>query len=169
MERLSLASLILIKLGGSVITDKKRPATPRTEIIEHLAREVHDALNASSDLNLVLGHGSGSFGHVVSARYHVHEGLRPGQDWRGYAETGAAAARLNRIVTDSFLQVGVPVVSIQPSASARCQEGKLVAMETLPIRECLRHSLVPLVYGDVGFDQVRGSGVVLSGPRTQAG
>jgi isopentenyl phosphate kinase len=160
MERSSLASLILCKLGGSVITDKQKPATPREEIIEQLAQEVRGALRVRPDLGLVLGHGSGSFGHVVSARYLVHKGLQEGQDWRGYAETGAAAARLNRIVADTFLRVGVPVVSIQPSASACCQEGKLVAMETRPIRECLRHGLIPLVYGDVGFDQFLGCTIV---------
>jgi isopentenyl phosphate kinase len=75
-------------------------------------------------------------------------------------ETGAVAAQLNRIVTDAFVQVGVPVISVSPSASARCRGGELVSMETYPIAEALRHQLVPLVHGDVAFDQIQGCTIV---------
>ena len=54
------------------------------------------------------------------------------QDWRGYAETSAAAQRLNRLVTDALLSEGVRVVSLQPSASARCHDGELVEMAIDP-------------------------------------
>ena len=80
--------------------------------------------------------------------------------WWGYAETGAIAAQLNRIVTDTFIRVGVPVVSIQPSASARCRGGELVAMEDYAICETLRHRLVPLIHGDVAFDETQGCTII---------
>lgn len=155
-----LATLIFVKLGGSIITDKLQPSTARPEVIRRLAQEVQEVRLACPELRLVLGHGSGSFGHVVGSRYHVHKGIAGNGDWWGYAETGAAAARLNRIVADLFLEAGVPIISVQPSASARCQAGKLVAMETYVITQALGHGLVPLVYGDVALDEQQGCAIV---------
>lgn len=152
-----LVELVFVKLGGSLITDKTAESRARPRVIRRLAREVRQALDAHPHLRLLLGHGSGSFGHVVAQRYHVQGGCT---DWRGYAETSAAAARLNRIVTDTFLDEGVPVVSIQPSASARCRAGELVAMASAPAEEALRHGLVPLVYGDVALDECWGSTII---------
>jgi isopentenyl phosphate kinase len=111
-------------------------------------------------LRIVLGHGSGSFGHTVGQKYRIKEGLASGQSWVGFAETGAAAARLNRIVTDALLKTGVPVVSVQPSASARCSRGKLAQFDVYPIHQALRYGLVPLVYGDVAFDDEQGCTIV---------
>jgi isopentenyl phosphate kinase len=150
--------LVFLKLGGSLITDKSREATAREEVIRRAAREIKGALEAKPDLRLLVGHGSGSFGHFVARRHGLLEGGPP--NWRGYAETGAAAARLNRLLTDIFLAEGVPVVSIQPSASAHCRDGELISMETKPIELMLRHGLVPLVYGDVALDEVRGCTII---------
>jgi isopentenyl phosphate kinase len=155
-----LTALILIKLGGSIITDKRQAATPRPEMIKGLAREIRAAEHRCRGLRIVLGHGSGSFGHVVGEKHRLRQGIAQDEDWLGYAETGAAAARLNRIVTDLFLQVGVKVASVQPSASARCVGGRLRYMETWPLREALRHGLMPLVYGDVAFDEEQGCTIV---------
>jgi len=155
-----LAELVFLKLGGSLITDKNREATAREEVIRRVAREVRQALDARPDLRLVLGHGSGSFGHFVGRRYGTRQGIRDETSWRGYAETGAAAARLNRLVTDAFLAAGVPVLSVQPSASARCRDGELLSMEVRPINVALAHGLVPLVYGDVALDEVRGCTII---------
>lgn len=152
-----MTELVFVKLGGSLITDKSAAATARPEVIQRLAQEIRHALDARPDLRLVLGHGSGSFGHVVAQRYQVQSGCT---DWRGYAETAAVAARLNRIVTDALLAAGVPVVSLQPSASARAREGKLTVLAVHPVQELLRRGLVPLVYGDVALDDLWGSTII---------
>ena len=155
-----IKELVFLKLGGSLITDKSREATAREDVIQRAAREVRRALEARPGLRLLLGHGSGSFGHFVARRYGTREGASDERGWRGYAETAAAAARLNRLVTDIFLAEGVPVVSIQPSASALCRAGELVRMEERPIEEALAHGLVPLVYGDVALDEEWGCTIV---------
>jgi isopentenyl phosphate kinase len=152
--------LVLLKLGGSLITDKRSPQTARDESLLRIAREVKAALSEVPELKLVLGHGSGSFGHPTASRYGVHKGLAGSEDWSGYAHTAVVAGRLNHLVTDAFLAQEVPVVPLQPSASARCWDGRLVHLDVAPIEECLRRSLVPVVYGDVSFDTVRGSAIV---------
>ncbi len=151
---------VFVKLGGSLITDKTREATPRLDVIRRLAREVRAALDAAPRLRVVLGHGSGSFGHFAARRYGVHTGLAGQDDWRGLAETSAAAARLNRLVVDACLEAGVPAISFQPSASARKRAGAVVEMATGPIEAALAHDLVPLVYGDVAFDDGQGTAII---------
>ena len=151
---------VFIKLGGSLITDKTRPETPRPGVISRLAAEVRQALDARPDAPLLLGHGSGSFGHWLGSRYGTRDGVRGREAWVGYAQVAATAARLNRIVTDAFLDAGVPVLAVQPSASARCRDGVLVNLDTGPIRRALDERLVPLVWGDVALDEVRGGTII---------
>jgi isopentenyl phosphate kinase len=153
-------ALTFLKLGGSLITDKTREATARPDHLQRLAGEVRAALEARPDISLVLGHGSGSFGHFPGQRYGTRGGVHSSQEWVGFAQVSAAAARLNRLVTDAFLKAGVPVLSLQPSASARCEDGQLKTLESAPIQTALAHNLVPLLYGDVALDSVRGGTIV---------
>ncbi len=151
---------VFVKLGGSLITDKARPWTAREDVINRLAQELAEARRERPTLRLLLGHGSGSFGHVVGKRYGIRDGVRGAEGWRGFAETAAAAARLNRIVTDALLAAGIPVWSLQPSATALCRDGRLVSLGWEEIERALSVELVPLIYGDVALDEVRGGTIV---------
>ncbi len=151
---------VYVKLGGSLITDKTRPMTARPHVLHRLAGEIWAALADRPQIKLLLGHGSGSFGHVVGQKYNVRAGVKDARGWEGYARTAAAAARLNRIVTDIFLEEQVMVVSLPPSASAWCYDGALVHLETRPVRRLLEVGVVPLVFGDVALDAVRGGTIV---------
>ena len=51
--------LTFLKLGGSLITDKTHPRTPRPESLARLASEIAAALGEDPALALILGHGSG--------------------------------------------------------------------------------------------------------------
>lgn len=155
-----MSERVFLKLGGSLITDKTREQTPRPQVIRRLAREIRRALDERPGLQLLIGHGSGSYGHFAGRRYRTREGIVSDESWRGYAETGAVAARLNRLVTDALLEAGVPALSVQPSASALCRDGQLVRLEAHPLATALENALSPLVYGDVALDEVRGCTIV---------
>jgi isopentenyl phosphate kinase len=155
-----MKQLVFLKLGGSVITDKSKAETARHAVIARLAGEVATALARRPELQLVLGHGSGSFGHVVAGRYGTRRGVRTDAEWLGFAEVAAVAARLNQVVTDAFLAAGVPVWSLQPSASARCRAGQLVSLDLGPVEQALSQGLVPLLYGDVALDELQGGTII---------
>jgi isopentenyl phosphate kinase len=152
--------LVFVKLGGSVITDKARVETPRQDVIDRLAAEIAAAGAACPNLQLVVGHGSGSFGHVAARRCGTHQGVYDAAGWHGFAQVAAAAARLNRLVWDALLAAGVPAWSLQPSASARCRHGELEWLDATPLQEALGHGLVPLVYGDVALDEAQGATII---------
>ncbi len=153
--------LAFLKLGGSLITDKREAETPRLAVIDRLAQEIAAAQQADPALRLVIGHGSGSFGHVYGRKYGTRDGVRDAAGWYGYAATGDAAARLNRLVTAALLRAGIAAWSIQPGAQVRCENGRIVQGPETTVELALARGLTPVVYGDVALDAVRG-GVIVS-------
>ncbi|MBP8000402.1 MAG: isopentenyl phosphate kinase family protein [Chloroflexi bacterium] len=152
--------LRFLKLGGSLLTDKTGVEQTRPQVIGRIAQEIAQARQQQPDLALLLGHGSGSFGHVAAAKYGTRQGVYTTEQWFGFAEVSAAAARLNKIITDALVLAGVPAISFQPSASALCANGLLESLAIKSILRALRNGLVPLVYGDVAFDLVRGGTII---------
>ncbi len=149
--------LTLVKLGGSLITDKTQPFTPRPAVLARLAAEIYEARDAASPL--VIGHGSGSFGHVAAARYRTQEGLMGPESVRGWAEVHDAAARLNRLVVGALLAAGVPAVSVPPSAGCVTVDRRIIRWELAPLRCLLAAGLVPVPYGDVVPDGAQGCAI----------
>jgi isopentenyl phosphate kinase len=154
------SSITFVKLGGSAITDKTGQEAPDLPTIRRLAAEIRAALAQRPDLQLVIGHGSGSFGHTYARRYGIHLGIAPDGDWMGFALTSAAALRLNRIVVDELLAAGVPALALQPSTTLRSERGALAAWQTATLAAALDHHLVPVVHGDVAFDTIQGSAII---------
>jgi isopentenyl phosphate kinase len=152
--------LAFVKLGGSAITDKTGQEAPDLDAIRRLATELRSARAAAPELRIILGHGSGSFGHTYAARYGVHRGIAPGGDWMGFALTAAAALRLNRIVVDELLAAGVPALALQPSTTLRSAHGELRGWETAAIGLALERGLLPVVHGDVAFDELQGAAII---------
>jgi isopentenyl phosphate kinase len=159
--------MIFLKLGGSLITDKTQDNTPRMDVIQRLAKEIGDWRLASFNLQspisnpqLLLGHGSGSFGHAAAKKYGTRNGVSTPAQWRGFAEVSVIAAQLNRIMADALNDAGVPVMSFPPSSWLRCADGRIVESDTTNVKRALEQGIVPLVMGDVAFDSVRGGTIV---------
>ena len=153
-------SLTFLKLGGSLITDKSVAEAARPKTLTRIAGEIKRAVDQNPDVSLVIGHGSGSFGHTVARRYNTQLGVRSLEEWRGFAEVAVVAARLNSMVLEVLYSSGVPIFRAQPSASAYCNDGIISEMAVTPIQAALREGLVPLVNGDVAFDAVRGGTII---------
>jgi isopentenyl phosphate kinase len=153
--------LVFLKLGGSLITVKNQPRTPRLEMLERLGREISEALAQDPDLRILLGHGSGSFGHITASQYHTREGVKTTREWEGFAEVWHQAAELDHLVMTALQQAHLPVIVFPPSASVMARDGKVATWELDPLHAALNNGWMPLVYGDVAFDQVRG-GTILS-------
>lgn len=150
--------LLLIKLGGSVITHKQRPRTVRRKRLRDLAEELAGAL-ARTEARVILGHGSGSFGHVVAAEHGVHEGISGPGGARGAALTQREAAELHRIVIGALLDAGLPAWSLSPSSSMVADAGRPGRFDVEPVRLALQAGLLPVTHGDVVLDAARGSAI----------
>ncbi len=153
--------MIFLKIGGSLITDKASPSTPRPDVIARLAEEIAAARRERPGLRLVLGHGSGSFGHTAAGKYGTREGVRTPQGWRGFAEVWQAARSLNCLVTEALHAAGLPAVAFPLSTAATVEAGRIITWNLHPLQSALENGLLPVVYGDVAFDRERG-GTILS-------
>ena len=150
-----MKDLTLVKLGGSLITDKSRPFTERPQVIKRLAWEIN-AARKETGMKLIIGHGGGSYPHKPATDYQTHKGVTGSDSWKGFAIVQDAAATLNRIVTTELIAAGELAVSMQPSACCIAESSKVKDWFTKPIEMLLQADLLPVVYGDAGLDRKQG-------------
>jgi isopentenyl phosphate kinase len=155
------SNLQFLKLGGSLITDKDLPRTARLDVLDRLAGEIREAIHQKPELRLVVGHGSGSFGHVSGRRYGTRQGVSTPAQWLGFVEVWRDAAALDRLVVEALQGGGLPAIAMPPSASVLAQDGKVARWDLSVLSAALEHGLLPVVHGDVVFDTIRG-GTILS-------
>jgi len=153
--------LIFLKLGGSLVTDKAQPHTPRLQVIERLAGEIAAARAEDMGLRILLGHGSGSFGHFPASQYKTRLGVKSAEEWRGFMQVWRAAAGLNHLVMQALERAGLPALVFPPSAMVITQVGKVASWDLDPLRQAIDRGLLPVIYGDVVFDTQLG-GTILS-------
>jgi isopentenyl phosphate kinase len=152
--------VIFLKLGGSLITEKDKSAKPRVDVILRVAGEIAEARIADPEIRLLLGHGSGSFGHTSAAKYGTRQGVRTPEEWVGFRQVWRDAAALNHIVMDALIAKGLPAITFPVSSSAVAYDGEIARWEFAPIEAALQRNLLPIIYGDVIIDEVRGGTVI---------
>ena len=146
-----MESLIFIKLGGSVITDKNTPFTSKNTAIRKLGREILKVQEKFKG-KVIVAHGSGSFGHTVAAKYQTHKGIINKKSIEGFVKTSDAATEINKIVMKNLIDVGLKVKSFSPASFIVAKNQKAQKVFADPIRQCLLTGSVPVIYGDVVMD-----------------
>jgi isopentenyl phosphate kinase len=151
------AELLLLKLGGSLITDKTAIEAARPAVLARLAAEI---AAAGPPPGLVVAHGSGSFGHVAARRYGIAGGLRGGDpgssQLAGVSLTQERAAALHWQVMAALAAAGLRPFSIAPSSSLVAAGGRPAAVALEPLLLALGCGLLPVLYGDVVMDREQG-------------
>lgn len=146
--------VVLLKLGGSLITEKSQRETARPEVIARLAEEIARAAPRIPE-RLVLGHGSGSFGHVAAKEHGIAEGLHSPAQLPGISRTQERAAALHREVIGKLLAADLCPFSIAPSSCLVFRGGQ-PDLSVKPLLLALKNGLLPVVYGDVVMDLDQG-------------
>ncbi len=154
------APVVLLKLGGSLLTDKTRPDTLRREVLERLVGEIaRAAQDPETPPRLILGHGSGSFGHAAAARFRLQEGLAAPERLAGVPVVQERAAALHRAVLDALAAVGTLPFSVAPSSALVATGGRPSRFAAEPLALALAAGLLPVVYGDVVMDREQGCAI----------
>ncbi|HEY9246984.1 MAG TPA: isopentenyl phosphate kinase [Candidatus Methanoperedens sp.] len=151
-------SIVILKIGGSVITEKDSVSRARKDEIERIADEIA-SFKADADLDLILVHGAGSFGHPQAIKW-----LKGGFDARGVYLTHTSVKNLNSMVVESLNSAGIAALPVHPLSSCLLENGKLVELAVEKIRIMIDRGIVPVLHGDVVMDRVNGASV-LSGDR----
>ena len=146
---------IILKLGGSIITDKQggRPLI-RRKLVRRLAGVLHHTWARDSRLKLILLHGAGSFGHPLACRYKLDGAKLNARQLKGAGETIATMRELGTELARVLIRAGLPVIPFQTSAMVRENRPKLSFMSPdAPrlLREIVQKRGIPLLGGDVVF------------------
>lgn len=147
----------ILKLGGSVITDKACDDTG--SIRENILKEVAKVLREYPDTPLLLIHGAGSCGHPQAKTYHIQEGVS--RDNRvGIYETHLAVSGLNELVVRTLRREGIEAISVHPLQGMVASGGELSGYCFDHINIMLNLGMVPVLHGDVVMDTVKGACIV---------
>src|SRR4030042_6637633 len=103
--------IILIKIGGSLITDKNKPLTINGPALDKICQEIKKAREITGR-QLIVGHGAGSFAHFVARKYKTKNCFCAKTNIFGMADIQNSASRLNRIVVENVFSYKVPAISI---------------------------------------------------------
>ena len=119
--RSNMRDCVVIKWGGSLITDKEKMCTPDMETIDSLSSVMRQCID--ENLDVILVHGAGSFGHLRAKHWRLNEGLLPSekflqQDDCKNQEEAVSIVRnemltLNRFVSDSLKKYDL-ISSVKP-------------------------------------------------------
>lgn len=148
----------ILKLGGSVITHKDKYFSSDLENIRRLAHEIKE----SKEDSLIIVHGAGSFGHPVAKKYSISDGLKSKDQLIGFSETHQSMTRLNQIIVDTLLEVGVPAFGVSTSSMLVTSDRRLEHIDLDIIKQLLDIGLIPVMYGDAVLDNEQGI-AILSG------
>jgi len=142
--------MILVKLGGSVITDKSQYHAVRLDVLRRLCKEMTGAED------IVVVHGAGSFGHIMAHEHALAGGHRDGSQIPAYAAVSRDVRELNLMVLDAMIEAGMSPVSLPPSAGITLKDGVLEDYDTGLLQSYLDMGMVPVIFGDVALDSVQG-------------
>ena len=160
---MSEAKPVILKIGGSVITDKDSDLAAKTEVINRLAEE-----GAKANVkNLIVVHGGGSFGHPTAQKHGIKDGFKQDGQRIGFAETHHVMTVLNGLVMDAFVWHEIPAVSIAPSSCVVTENGRIKLFEDAALRMLMKMEFTPVLYGDTTVDEKLGF-TVLSGDQIAA-
>ncbi|KUO43020.1 MAG: hypothetical protein APU95_02730 [Hadesarchaea archaeon YNP_N21] len=159
---MNYSNALIVKLGGSVITDKRKKFSIRRRTVERLAKEL-----ATSKVPLIVVHGGGSFGHPVASEYEINKGYKRKRQLIGFSLTHRAMEKLNSFIIDSLHKAGLPAIAFQPSACFTVVNGRIKSAMLEPLRKMLDLGLIPVLYGDAVPDLAKGM-CILSGDQIVA-
>jgi isopentenyl phosphate kinase len=155
--------MIILKLGGSIITEKDAEIpTINDKNLARISKEIKSALNHldhTNDYNngLIIVHGAGSFGHPFASEYQIGKPFKIEEDFEkkkiGFSLTQSWVKKLNTVICDVLREEGIPVVSIQPSSFVITKNKRIISANLDIIEKYLENGFIPVIYGDVVLDR----------------
>ena len=165
--------IILIKIGGSSITDKAIPERINTTALTWFAKTLSSCENNNNNNNkFVIVHGAGSFGHFQAREYGLQGKteapptstvVKQQQDrnttallqykMQGIARTRLSVQTLNRLVVSALMDVNLAAIGISPCFGIPHLQAHGGTAETVDalrtvVYETITAGLVPVLHGD---------------------
>src|SRR3989344_1630912 len=141
--------MIIIKLGGSVVTRKSSSSQKiRKSNIKRLAKEISEIYK---NHKIILVHGAG-YGHYIAKQYNLHTANISPERKLGFCLTDHRMLQLSSSIMNELLTHQIPALFFPPHSITKQSAGKLVEFDTTQIQSALKQDLVPVLSGDVVLD-----------------
>ena len=130
--------MIIVKLGGSIITDKSRYRTFRKRTAARIIKEL-----AQIDEPMAIVHGGGSFGHIMAKEYSL-PGPITEKSRIGASIIHKDMVDLDQLIMSILLENGISAISFPPSTYVRGNEKGYATLEAF-----LEAGMTPVSFGDI--------------------
>lgn len=142
--------ITILKLGGSIITQKNQAMVARDDYIEAIAKRIAYLQHAYPDQAFIVTHGSGSFGHFTAEQYDFETAKTSKEKIKAAVHTRLTAAYLHNIVISKLVNAGATAMSIAPSnCMVELVEESQIQFFSQPFEHLLPRNIIPCLYGDV--------------------
>ncbi|MDA4110964.1 MAG: isopentenyl phosphate kinase [Thaumarchaeota archaeon] len=152
-------NLVIIKLGGSLITDKDRPLSINLSNLRVVCREISSYLSTKIPSKIFLIHGGGSFGHFFAKRFGLTTTFSKLLKPEGIAMTLGSMLQLHSIVLEQLNSKEVFCATILPSELMSIDGKRLTPNGVMRAVTTISAGLTPITFGYVMVDR-RGSRIV---------
>lgn len=152
--------LLIIKLGGSVVTYKSslKPKA-RLKIIYRLGAEIKQILKTKK-YKLILVHGAGSFAHPLVKKHKLHLGMSTEAQKLAFSQVRLQLLQLNSIIIKALFKNKIPATSLPPHSFITQSSGKFNGFDYGVVVKLLNQRQIPVLFGDIVLDDKWGSSVI---------
>ncbi|MEM2142212.1 MAG: isopentenyl phosphate kinase [Candidatus Thorarchaeota archaeon] len=154
-----MGDLTVLKIGGSLLTDKTRDEGLRPHILDSLAEELRQCLDDGLLESIVIVHGVGSFGHPLVMRHGLHRGLVGHHQLLPMSIVQSRVNELRAALVRSLQDHGIPACLLHPSSMAVSDGGAISRFFVEPLQGFLGMGMVPVLGGDMLVDTKTGISV----------
>jgi len=143
--------MIIIKIGGSVITDKSKENSFKQKTMDKLSEVIK-----KSKSEILLVHGAGSYGHILAKKHSLNNGYKNKNQILGFSQTHMMVQKLNTMVLESLQKNGINAVSIPPHSTLILNDHCLDEINYDIFEKYLKTGFTPVCFGDVVLDKKLG-------------
>jgi isopentenyl phosphate kinase len=135
--------LVIIKLGGSVITFKDKPISANYKAIKNISKILRKLT-----IPLIIVHGGGSYGHYWSVKFDMH--TKPAKyDPHGISIVHSSMLTLNKIVVDALEKERLNPYGLLPSSFLN--NGKPYGNKIRELKKMTEYNIIPITHGDIVY------------------
>jgi isopentenyl phosphate kinase len=146
------SEITIVKLGGSLVTDKNRPLALNMQGIKSCARSISRAILSNRSGRLFLIHGGGSFGHYYATKF-LASTTRKRISAEGVSRIASGMITLHSVILDRLVKEGVPCKTLMTS-ELLTDDGKRISKNgSRRLNQLYQNRLIPISFGNISVTQ----------------
>ncbi|MBW6441041.1 isopentenyl phosphate kinase family protein [Patescibacteria group bacterium] len=154
------SKLVIIKIGGSVITDKKNNRKViKKDVLQRIMKEISDA-KKMDNFSLIIVHGVGPFGHKIAKKFDLKNGYQDESQIKAVVDLYLNLKKLNLAIIRQLKKVQIKALTFDQGSAWQMANGRIVDCNLSIIKKYLQLGLTPVLHGDLLVDNGQQFGIL---------